>query len=378
MTTDTHETTRDATKSFKGYEFQYYYFIKLILKQYEQIDYIKFEGCEDIDILFKDGKYHCIQVKHYSKDEPKEGFGKRSGFTKVINAYMTNYNNTMDKGNVDKIVYFINNENKLHSPKFEKLLNNDHKISRDLLIKKYPNYENDDMDVFVNKLKVKNNDAFNVDDFFDKIHKTINTNTFFQCGNSVNYKKDIVLFRIIKETTIHIFTNNEKLYPSQLFSKIIGELKSEYTIDNLCDEIISVLGNRDNIHTIHIQKILSENLLKEIPLKKLYEMHTKTTNDNIYTKIVLAIIEKICHELDGNITNTITDRECDVKYRKVKGIISHMATRLLSSSDPKKPYSGKTCTGGSLLYNLSNINDPNIPYKTIKRAKDCEKKSDNK
>lgn len=41
---DDTKTDRDATNSFKGYEFQYYYFIKLILEQHEQIDYVKFEG----------------------------------------------------------------------------------------------------------------------------------------------------------------------------------------------------------------------------------------------------------------------------------------------------------------------------------------------
>ncbi len=57
---------RDATNSFKGYEFQYYYFIKLIFKEYNKIN-IEFEGLEDIDIIYKGQnkklKNHLIKIR---------------------------------------------------------------------------------------------------------------------------------------------------------------------------------------------------------------------------------------------------------------------------------------------------------------------------
>lgn len=40
--------SRIGTDSFKGYTYQYYFFIKTILSECDDIDYIVFEGCEDI------------------------------------------------------------------------------------------------------------------------------------------------------------------------------------------------------------------------------------------------------------------------------------------------------------------------------------------
>ena len=373
---DDTKTDRDATNSFKGYEFQYYYFIKLILEQHEQIDYVKFEGYEDIDIIYKNTDYYCIQIKHHSEDKPKETFTNtqknKSGFTKVIDAYMSDYDDKMNKNNISKIIYFINNENKIQSPEFSKMFENNKDTTLSLLCQKYPNYNKSEIEKFVNKLEIKNNDEFDMNTFFNGIYNAINLDKFFKFGGELLYKKHIVLCRIIKETTNHIFGKNDKFNPTQLFSNINDELKNEYTIDTMFDEFIDAMKSKNNIENNYIQKIITTNILKELPFNKLYIMHTQATDDNINTKIILTIIEKICHDLDGNITNVNDNNDCNVKYEKIKGIISHLK-RLVNNIESGKQCSGKDCKGKNLIEILRNINNSRIQYNKRKTNKTSAK-----
>jgi hypothetical protein len=60
---------RDATASAKGYDYQFCYFMYLIVKHYNDETYsFEYEGNEDIDIYINNVLHTLVQVKYHSID----------------------------------------------------------------------------------------------------------------------------------------------------------------------------------------------------------------------------------------------------------------------------------------------------------------------
>lgn len=101
-------TNCDATKSMKGYYHQFHETILYLIN--ENINEIKLEGLEDIDLLYNDGSV-LIQIKYHNKTKSNnEHFGKDSGFFKVYKSFILNN----DKyNNINEIIYYCFCEDEL-------------------------------------------------------------------------------------------------------------------------------------------------------------------------------------------------------------------------------------------------------------------------
>jgi hypothetical protein len=362
--------TRDATNSFKGYEFQYYYFIEKILEEYKNINYIIFEGCEDIDIMYNNNKYSIIQVKYHSANDPTEGCGTDSGFTKVLNSYMKNNYIDKYKNNINEIVYFINNENKLNSPEFKKniIKNDDNRIL--FLQKKYSDYDISLITEFSNKLIVINNDNININNIINKILNLIDTNIFFDIGENNLYKKEIILCKLTKKLINHIFNSDDKkLYLNKLFDEIKIDINNDYTLDFLQNEIICGLKSNNNIIIHQSINILNTNILYNFELIKLYkilEIITIKNESKLENNIKIIIINKIMDNIKTSFNYT--------NFSNIKFIMSHINQLLIN----KKHH----IIGENVIDIIKNINKNNycLKYqsKNIKPIKDKPKKKTNK
>lgn len=360
---------RNATKGFKGYKYQYLLFITLMIEDHNLIDYIKFEGHEDIDIMYKknDSKYDCIQTKYHTSESVKESFGKKDGFSKVINAYMLL--DDEGKKKINKIIYLICNENKLHSSKiFLTLFENNLSKKCALLEQKYPTYNKTDIKEFVNKLQMESHDRFNINDFFTRMENAINSDEFFNFGQSHDYKKQIVLFRIIKETIRNIFKKNKKFNPTKMFSVIGNKLKKEYTADELFGEFMDAIKKQGDIGKYYLQQITTNDFLSSFKLEQLYAMHIKIEDDTTDKKIKLSIFKNMLKSIQ-NITNVNTTNEVDTMYEKCQRIVSHFNRLFNGSTNPNDSFSSKTCKGKNLFKILKDIDNPDVKCKKRKKGK---------
>jgi hypothetical protein len=352
--------SRDATENFKGYEYQYYYFIKIIVEDFNNINYIIFEGCEDIDIMYKNNKYKIIQVKYHTTKKSKEGFGKHSGLTKVINAYMNDYkdnnnNSIKNKNEINEILYLVNNENILDSPKFKELCNNNYEYNLKLLSNKYTKYINNIED-FTKKLKVINIDNKNISTTINEILESIDTSDFYNFGSNHEYKKELVLCKLTKNIIEHIGNSTKKeLYLNNLFDEIKKQLDNNYTIDYLVQEIISGLNSENHIIKYQFEQIMTNNFLSKLNLKYLYQLLNKS-NDNINNNIKFIIINKILKQI-----NNVND----INYSNFKYIIGHLHNLVNKKS---------TINGTQLIDVLDNINKLKYCSKYNNRSKIKTKK----
>lgn len=351
------KTNRDATNPFKGYEYQFYYFIKIILEKHQTIQHIIFEGCEDIDVLYTDGKYSCIQIKYHSEEKPKEGFGKDAGFTKVLNAYMGNYENKKKKEDINEIIYFINNECNLDSPEFKTMYDNDKDKIYDLLIKKYPDHDQKEVFSFCQKIKIYHVDNFEIKDIFNEINGLIGKIQFFEFGNNdVSFKKDIIHCKLHKLLIEYIFENKKEkqfVVPQDLFNKIKQQIKNEYTEKILFDEIISMFNSDKDVIRDHINNIIMmSNDLDKFDLSSLYEILHKTNVTN-YEKIKLIIIKKAAEQIYKNCNN----------YEKAKFCIDHMYQLTRNKKKNNGPIDGTR-----FIDAINNLNN-DIKIKKSRRGK---------
>lgn len=335
------EYNRDATNSFKGYEYQYYYFIKKILQEFNEIELIEFEGLEDIDIIYKNNNKMktIIQVKYHSENtSTKEGTNKSSGLYKVIQSYLNNYNNTYNKENIYEIIYFVTNESQLNSTKIytnlfdalekQKIITH---ICKDINI----NCTESNIIDITNKLKIINTNNFNIDNIINEIYDLIKTNIFFNIGGDMKYKKEIIYAKINFELNKNIFNYTNKINISELFNKIKESINNDYNINSLIIEILNSNNNFDYLFHNNILSILNIDILidimkknkninkinllkcKKIIIQHIYEMLQNQIEDDNY-KYLLYISDAIYKEKSNNYNGIkfIYHKYTDKKYQK--------------------------------------------------------------
>ncbi len=340
--------TRDATDSFKGYEFQFYYFLKLLLKEHENIKYIIFEGCEDIDIMYKNNKYKIIQVKYHGGENPSEGCGENSGLTKVVDAYENDYKGTKNKNQINEIIYFINNENYLFSKEMLKMTEGDIEFNKKIMLKKYPDKQH--INEFTEKLTIINKNNSNITNLIDEILTIINSNDFYNFGSNAEFKKEIVFSKLVKYTLDHFCTSKEKeLYPEKIFNSIKTNISSDYTINKLVDEIINGLECDNSVIKIQCETILTNDFLLKLNFEVLYRILNvckKNTEKNQIIKITIInkIFEKINksnnnHNINHNINH---NNYCNFQY-----VIGHLHNLV---------YKNSTANGVHIIDVLNNFN----------------------
>ena len=349
------EYNRGALDKFKGYEFQYYYLIKILLEEQTNIDYILFdEGCEDIDIKYLDNKYTIIQVKYHESSNAYEGYGKESGLTKVFNAYMNNYNNTKNKNDISQIIYFINYEKEFKNITIKELCDTNTDNKYNILINKYNNNEdNNDIKELSKKLLVEYAINKNIYDIITNIFELLNTNTFFNFGSSYEYKKEILLCKITKniiKVLCNKIENTNKIYIKQLFENIKIELNEGYKPDYLINEIIEGLNSENHLISYQCNEMIKNNILTKLNLNELYKiLDNIDINNNNINNIKILILNNILSKTNNyiNLNN----------YENIKFIISHLFYLLHKDKS----------NGNNVQDVISNINTNNYCKKYQKK-----------
>ena len=123
---------RDAIPSIKGYDYQFFYFINLILLNIDNDNYsFIYEGNEDIDMYIDDKLYSIIQIKYHNSinNTINENLTDKGGLKKVLLNFIEKYQKLK---NISNIFYSITNEPecilKISPVNYKKYIENDKKI----------------------------------------------------------------------------------------------------------------------------------------------------------------------------------------------------------------------------------------------------------
>jgi hypothetical protein len=338
---------RDAISSIKGYDYQFFYFMNMILSNIDN-DNVSFiyEGNEDIDLYIDDKLNSLIQVKYHNTENninDNEILTIKGGLFKVFLYFRKNYEKLK---NISKIIYSITNEPGCilkTSPKNYKnyILNNDNNIYD--ILKERKEYTKNDFKLnhFCTLLSfefIQNKTINNlIDDILIKIE---NTFLYTKLNNSIkiDYKKEYILSLLDKYIRNIIYNNTKsQLKINKLKTNINNDINNNYTEEQLIDEIINMLNlNKSIILPILTERIVNlcinnNNLIIEYKLLKLnindISLLEKLKND-IYDKsialyntlindrlIILSIQEK--KKIGHNIANILNVKKYTITMNSI-------------------------------------------------------------
>lgn len=197
-------TNRDATASMNGYNYQRLYALYLMTENYnnENINIIKEEGDEDIDIILNNGNKELTQVKYHSckneKTSEYETLKQNSGIFKVIRSHIDNNNK------INKINMYVYNK---HIDSYSKI------------IKSWEDDVKDNNDEgIINLIYIY---------FLYYVKSLCNKNCKDDCSHSVLNKLKLDKNKLSDEDKQTINITIEKMFPLYLNN---GKIKDEYII----------------------------------------------------------------------------------------------------------------------------------------------------
>jgi hypothetical protein len=341
---------KDATSSFAGYEYQFLYYIELIIDNINNnVNNISFnyEGIEDINIYIDDILNKSIQIKYHFKKESNDSSNQilnpnnKSGFYKVFENFVNNYDKMK---NIDKIIYSISTNIDVElktSPKIFKNIieNNDIEELKDIINTKYPKYI-EDKDIylsFINKIEFEYIKDKQINDILNNIYIKIENSYFNDCLNKdikIAYKTQY-LFSLLTNFIISIIFNKENINNkiikiSDIISYIKTNIKKDYNENILIDEIINMISfnnsnNQNDINLLLINK-LTDELINSKDLENLYKLLNKSINNkSLYKDLQYKI-----HNVSINIYTYLLNKN-KIKNNKDIKTISNSISKILNN-----------------------------------------------
>ena len=320
---------RDATPSIKGFDYQFYYLVNLIIMNINDDSYsLIYEGNEDIDIYINNNLHTIIQIKYHS-NLSKNTNETLKGLDKVLKNFINNYNELKD---ISKIIYSITCDNEselITSPKKYKNYILDNKNIYDLLFNHYENYDKNILLHFCNILQfefIKDKPiTLLIDDILNEIEKNY-FNTKLNTTLIIQYKK-FYIFSLIIEYINNIIYSNEKnkIIIKEIKNYINIQITKEYSENILLDELILLLNkNKEIITEVFINKIIENiDLINEYKLLKLINIDIENIKKDIHNK-TLNLFNKLLNDNTNNLT-----------FKEIKNI-SHNISNILNSKNNTK------------------------------------------
>ena len=320
---------RDATPSIKGFDYQSYYLVNLIIMNINDDSYsLIYEGNEDIDIYINNNLHTIIQIKYHS-NLSKNTNETLKGLDKVLKNFINNYNELKD---ISKIIYSITCDNEselITSPKKYKNYILDNKNIYDLLFNHYENYDKNILLHFCNILQfefIKDKPiTLLIDDILNEIEKNY-FNTKLNTTLIIQYKK-FYIFSLIIEYINNIIYSNEKnkIIIKEIKNYINIQITKEYSENILLDELILLLNkNKEIITEVFINKIIENiDLINEYKLLKLINIYIENIKKDIHNK-TLNLFNKLLNDNTNNLT-----------FKEIKNI-SHNISNILNSKNNTK------------------------------------------
>jgi hypothetical protein len=320
---------RDATPSIKGFDYQSYYLVNLIIMNINDDSYsLIYEGNEDIDIYINNNLHTIIQIKYHS-NLSKNTNETLKGLDKVLKNFINNYNELKD---ISKIIYSITCDNEselITSPKKYKNYILDNKNIYDLLFNHYENYDKNILLHFCNILQfefIKDKPiTLLIDDILNEIEKNY-FNTKLNTTLIIQYKK-FYIFSLIIEYINNIIYSNEKnkIIIKEIKNYINIQITKEYSENILLDELILLLNkNKEIITEVFINKIIENiDLINEYKLLKLINIDIENIKKDIHNK-TLNLFNKLLNDNTNNLT-----------FKEIKNI-SHNISNILNSKNNTK------------------------------------------
>jgi len=323
---------RDATSSIKGYDYQFYYFINLILLNIDNDNYsFIYEGNEDIDMYIDDKLYSIIQIKYHNSinNNINENLTDKGGLIKILSNFIEKYQKLQ---NISKIIYSITNEPlcilKTSPINYKKYIENNTNNIYELLEKK-PNFDNFKLNHFCSLLKIEfiKNKTINI--LIEEISLLIEKSYLFtKLNNSIKieYKKEYILSLLHKYIKTNIYNKYKKrLKIYELKKNINDDINNNYNEEYLINEIINMLNSSNS--PILIERFVNicindYNLINKYKLLKL-----KINDINLLQKIQNNIYDN-SYKLYSNLLNDNTEKI--IIYEKSK--IGHNLANLLNKN----------------------------------------------
>ena len=331
--------SRDAISAIKGYEYQWYFFIKMLIDKYNDSNYsFIYEDDEDIGIYKNNNLIELVQVKHHSSSKSS---CEKTGLIKVYNSFKSNYKS--DKyTSLEKIRYIVSYEckdSKLSPLSLTNCTNKD--ITFDTLKKLgWKTYtksnvfdiNDDSFEPFCKKLVVQQINSSSIISLTDEILNEIVSSNYFDTnlrGEIIEYKKHYLYSLLMYTIKSQIFTS-EGSKPHITLSTVVKSindkyLKHGYTSEDLVKSLKDLLEDECKHHINKFKDNESVKILKYTKTYNIYEivssihwpyMYNLLTIENIpdayiehHKRALIKVRSNICKESLKLLSEMIIDSD---------------------------------------------------------------------
>ena len=354
--------SRTAINSYKGYEYQFYYFISLLFERRHEIKSIHFEKIEDVCVELTNGMIEYYQIKYHCADKCIENFSRKSGFTKVLYDFSENYGCTKEKSNkISKIYYVIcSTGNEIDCTTFRNFTTKKKKRQYVFLAKKFEDIKHNTLKRFCKKLEFKCEMNFDFNNLIQKIYDNINLLEYYDSEEPTKIKKYVVLFKTLLKSHQNFFDKNEKIIPTDFFGSIRDELKSEFDIKIYFNEIIDGFMKNTPIAQVQLKQLrCSPYIYETIEIVQLFKLHkavnewgnaNRTTIKDDDNLIKLVIFKRSFKK----ITEELNEQNINMKMRHLEKFLSS-ASRLAKNPNEGTKYDSGKMAGKKFIEHSNRI-----------------------